>query len=188
MKLIIITGKSGSGKTFVAKKLALELNATHINLDEISHQTLTLKKIKDFVLSEFGQDVFDEFGNIDRKKLGAKAFVNNESLQKLNDKSEKEMEKIIDEKIGSCKDNFLILDYLLLPKMKYFKTADIKILVTSTSQNRKNRIVKRDNISEEYFNIREQNTIDFNENDYNIIIENNENIDFSKLIKTIKAG
>ena len=188
MKLILITGKSGSGKTFIAEKIATILNAKHINLDEISHKTLEMENVKSFVMSEFSIDVFDESGNIDRKNLGKKAFLNPESLQKLNNISEKEMEKLIDSEIKNCKQNYLILDYLLLPKMKYFKSATLKILVTSDIQNRKERIIKRDNISEEYFSVREQNSIEFNKKDYDIVIENNEKIDFEKLINTIKAG
>ena len=154
MKIIVITGKSGSGKTYVASKLASALNAEHLKLDEISHQTLKTETLKNFVAEEFGNEVFDQTGSINRKKLGSIAFLEPEKLNKLNKLSEIEMEKIIDEKIATSNKNVIILDYMLLPKMKYFKMSQIKILVTAESSSRKARILERDGITEEYFESR----------------------------------
>lgn len=187
MKIIIITGKSGSGKTYVATKLAKFLNAKHINLDEISHKTLETETLKSFVLNEFGTSVFDE-NKINRKKLGALAFLDTNKLNKLNALSEQIMNDIIDEEIQNCKNEFVVLDYLLLPKMKYLSLANIKILVKSNDSTRKSRVISRDNISEDYFLSRESHSIEFNETEYDFILNNEQNIDFETLVSKIKAG
>jgi len=70
--------------------------------------------------------------------------------------------------------------------MKYFKMSDCKILIKADTHIRKTRILTRDNISEAYFNSRENNSIEYNESQYDIIIENNHNLDIDKIIKQIK--
>lgn len=185
MKLIIVTGKSGSGKTFVANKLAESLNCPVLSLDEVSHQTLTLKSVKQFVKDTFNESVF-EGDEIDRKKLGAIAFSNPEKLEQLNDVCHQEMLKIIDRKLQDTSAKYFVLDYLLLPQMKYFETAFFKVLVKADNHTRKTRIISRDNITEEYFDSRDNNSIEFNDAHYDYVLENSHNVDLTNLINQIK--
>ena len=185
MKLIIVTGKSGSGKTFVANKIAESLNCPELSLDEISHQTLTIESVKQFVKNTFGDSVFNG-DEINRKKLGTLAFSTPEKLEQLNDICHQEMLKIIDRKLQDTPADYFVLDYLLLPQMKYFETAFFKVLVKANNHTRKTRIISRDNITEEYFNSRDNNSIEFDETDYDCVLENSHNIDLTDLIKQIK--
>lgn len=59
------------------------------------------------------------------------------------------------------KQNTLILEWILLPHSKYWKQCDIKILVTSDDLIRKNKVIERDSISEEYFAKRDSASIDY---------------------------
>lgn len=56
IKVIGITGKSGSGKTTFASLLAKELKCKHIDIDKISHEDI------------FRPEILDESGKLDRKK------------------------------------------------------------------------------------------------------------------------
>ena len=95
------------------------------------------------------------------------------------------MESQIDKILENKAKNY-ILEYLLLPKMKYFKMADCRILIKSDDHLRKSRIIKRDNISEEYFYERENNSIEFDEELFDIIVHNDNNLDLEKLANKIK--
>ena len=60
----------------------------------------------------------------------------------------------------------------MLPHSKYWKMCDSKILVTSDDIDRKNRVIERDNISEEYFNKRDSASIDYSTVQFDYIFEN----------------
>ena len=182
--LILITGKSGSGKTFIANKLAAFLDAEIISIDKISHEAIEEKEVINQIKTQFG-DKFIENNRINRKKLGNFVFKDNNKLEILNSITQPIIEAKID-KILINKSKIYILEYLLLPKMKYFDTADCKILIKANPHFRKTRIIKRDNISEEYFNLREQNSIEFNEELFDIILTNDNNLDIEKLAIEIK--
>ena len=187
MKTIVITGKSGSGKTYVAEKLAAVLDCEILSLDKISHKTLETETLKTFVYNNFGKEVFDENGNIIRKKIGEIAFNNPVLLQKLNNIAEIEMEKIIDNHLSNTPANIVILEYALLPKMKYFSNAMLKILVVANDNIRRSRIIERDNISKDYFEIRDNNSLEYNESDYDFVVSNNETAsNITEVIKQIK--
>jgi dephospho-CoA kinase len=185
MKIIVVTGKSGSGKTYVSNKLASALNCKALDLDQVSHQTLTLDRTKEFVKTTFGDGVF--IGeNIDTKSLGKIAFSNPDLLEKLNDFCHQEMLKIIDNEIAETTTEYIILDYLLLPQMKYFDIAHFKVLVKADGHTRKTRIISRDGISPEYYDSRESNSIDFNESDFDFVLENSSSSNIDELISQIK--
>ena len=58
----------------------------------------------------------------------------------------------------------------------YWNMCDIKILIISNDIKRKEKILKRDNISKEYLEKREQNTLDYSKIKYDYIFNN----DYSK--------
>lgn len=182
--LVLITGKSGSGKTYIANKLAPMLNAEIISIDKLSHKILENDKVINEIKTQFGSD-FIENKVINRKKLGKIVFSDKSKLEILNNIVQPKIEAEID-KITQNKAKIYILDYLLLPKMKYFNLADLRILITANNHIRKTRIIKRDNISEQYYLAREENSIDFNAELFDIIIENNDNINLDKITQQIK--
>ncbi len=91
-----ITGEMGSGKTHVcemmidiAKKHGIDTH--HIDLDSIGHQILEdlkepqYKQIRKIVAETFGNNVKDNNGMINRKKLGDIVFKDDKQLKKLNE-------------------------------------------------------------------------------------------------------
>ena len=98
-----------------------------------------------------------------------------EKLKVLNDVCQKYIEDVVDEKIATSQKKYIILDYSLLEKMKYFSLCDFKVLITANDDTRYSRIIVRDKISKEYLTIREQHSPIFNSANYDEIIENNEN-------------
>ena len=91
----------------------------------------------------------------------------------------------IDKFLENNKDKIIILDWLLLPISKYFDMCDIKILLDIPYEVRKERAMKRDNITEEAFDTREKASIDFDKNAFDYVINDNNPEEIRKLVKLI---
>ncbi|MGE0821498.1 MAG: dephospho-CoA kinase [Candidatus Binatia bacterium] len=84
MKTIGLTGGIGSGKSTVSQLLG-ELGAFIIDADKVGHEIyLPGKEAWKQVTEAFGQDILASDQTIDRKKLGAIVFGNDEARKKLN--------------------------------------------------------------------------------------------------------
>ena len=186
--IIGICGKSGSGKSKIADDLAKELGAIVINFDKISHLSTETDTFKNLVKTKISPDVFDQNGNVLRKKLGEIVFQDKEKLNLINACSEKIMCEIIDKLLEENQKQHIILEYSLLHLMKYFNMCNFKILVTAKEAVRCERVMLRDGISEEYFALRENNSPNYSPSLFNTVIENNTNDDYglNMLVKMIK--
>ncbi|WP_403024993.1 dephospho-CoA kinase [Salinibacterium sp. GXW1014] len=84
MYLIALTGGIASGKSLVASRLR-DLGAVHIDADQLAREVVEpgtdgLREIA----REFGPDVIDSDGALDRAALGARVFGHPEKLAVLN--------------------------------------------------------------------------------------------------------
>jgi len=79
-----LTGGIACGKSNVAALLR-ELGYTVIEADPVAHQLLEPRQpAYAEVVREFGREMLDPEGHIDRKKLGAIVFADSEKLTRLN--------------------------------------------------------------------------------------------------------
>lgn len=182
--IIAITGKSGSGKSYLSEIIAKEIGASHLDIDKISHDVLTLSESKAFLKHEFGNEIFDN-EILNRKKLGKIVFNDKSKLEKLNNFCQSKIEDTLD-KIIKTETRDIILDYALLFLLKQFDACDIKILLKADTSIRLKRVCERENISEEYFLSRDKSISDINENGYDFIFENINDTETKKLIEFIK--
>ena len=99
MKVIGLTGGIGSGKSTVAGYLA-ELGAAVIELDKVGHE-VTRSGSGTFrqVVKEFGREILDAAGEIDRAELAAIVFKDPQALARLNRIIHPAIDKIILERI-----------------------------------------------------------------------------------------
>ena len=81
--IIGLTGSSGSGKSTVAAMFK-RAGCHIVDCDAISKRIDKDARYKALVRENFGDGVFDENGEISRKKLGAIVFGNAELLKKLS--------------------------------------------------------------------------------------------------------
>jgi dephospho-CoA kinase len=165
--IIGITGKSGSGKSTYAQQLAEENGFRVVNIDKISHAIMTLPAIKAKLIAIFGHEVIKD-GEIDRKYIGDLIFTNRHLYKAMSALIWDMMKFRIDHIVSTNKN--IILDWILLPHTHYWKMCDKKILMVADEEDRKNRVMARDNISVEYLNKRDAAGINYDDIEFDQII------------------
>ncbi len=175
MKIIGVTGKSGSGKTTFASKLAEKLNCDYIDIDKISHMPYKKPEIIHILCKEFGNGILDESGNIDREKLGDIVFSKEENMNKLIQITQRDAEQELDTILLRADNKIIVLEWIKLPASKYWQKCSIKILVKTNDTKRKQRVIQRDGISKEYFKKRDSAAIDYEETEFDYIFKNDNN-------------
>lgn len=167
MKLIGITGKSGSGKTTLAKWMADEMEYFLIDVDEIGHKILDKPEVQEKIMKAFGVKV----SSTNRKELGEIVFNNRDKMKEYSDMTYALMCEEIDELLDS--HPYCIIEWILLPKTKYFDMCNIKLLCKRPYENRLKAVKERDSITDEYFEKREKNSIEYDEDMFDKIIITN---------------
>ena len=146
-KKIGLTGGVASGKTTVSdcfKKLGTQV----IDADVISHEvTEPSGSAFDEILSEFGSEILDEKGLINRKKMRVIIF---------NDPSQKKiLENIIHPKvrdemfqrINKSDDHYLIVSVPLLVETGMHQIMDRNLLIDCSEDTQIDRLMHRDKIT-----------------------------------------
>ena len=152
MKIFGLTGKTGAGKSTVASKL--EAMGFYVIDGDLIARNITRKgkpALKELA-KEFGCDIITEDGSLDRKKLASRAFKDKESTARLNDithpiiKDEfiKELQKA---EIEGYKAS--VIDAAALLESSCKDLCEKIIVVTAPEEIRLQRILSRDNITEE---------------------------------------
>lgn len=83
MKKLFIIGGMGAGKS-TARKALVDEGLPYIDLDVVGHEVLKWDIVKEELREAFGDDVFDEDGEVVRRALAAKAFVSPYDTRTLN--------------------------------------------------------------------------------------------------------
>lgn len=182
--LITITGASGSGKSFIANYLTtLNKNIVHLNIDLVGHEVIETEEIKREIVKQFNLEL--DNNKIDRKVLGEIVFNNQYKMQELSNLTWQYMEQKIDEFIKTNQNKIIILDWILIPKTKYFDSSDINILVKADLEERIKRAMLRDNITVAKFEEREKATLNFDEDKFDYVIENESQAKTKVMVKKI---
>ncbi len=169
--LILVTGKSGGGKTTLAEILAKKLNYTHIDIDKIGLSVYEFPDVIEKAKKLFGNEIFEN-GVLNKNKLGQMVFNERDSIKVSNFRALtwKYIDKVIEETLT---DN-AVIEYILLPNTKFWKLNAIKILIKATNnKQRKQNVMIRDNINIKSVETRDKFSIEYDENDFNFIFKNN---------------
>ena len=166
--IIGITGKSGVGKSTYARYIAEEDGFFVVHIDTVSHRILNLPAYKAKLRDMFGNEIVGK--SVDRKRLGDLIFTNRHLYKELSELIWKEMKNQIDYILS--KHENVILDWILLPHTHYWKMCDKKILIVADEDERKRKVMARDNISAEYLNKRDAASINYDNIEFDEVIEN----------------
>lgn len=183
--LISIVGKSNSGKSYISRTLMNYSKHIHVlDIDKIGHEVLTHEDVILKLVEAFGSSILEN-GRVVRKRLSKIVFNSSIAMDKLTDITWEAMEKIIDAFILAHEEEIVILDWLLLPKTKYFNLSDFRILVTASYETRLKRAIIRDNITKEAFDSRDNAGLDFNPNDFTYVINTEDEKNVEKEVRLI---
>ncbi len=178
--VIGVTGGIGCGKSTFSSILSQKLSAPILDADKIAREAMNSKEIVTKLCTFFSKDIFDEAGNIDRKKVAKIAFTDQARLKKLNSIIHPYVMKEIEEQINKLlfQNDFIIVD-VPLPNDDFKRLCDTIITVWADLNLRIKRISDRSNLSYEEIikRIKKQMPQEDYEALANYVIYNNSSID-----------
>lgn len=157
MKIIGLTGPTGSGKSTVAT-VAEENGFFVINCDSTAREvTEPNSPLLPLLCEAFGEGILFADGTLNRKELAKRAFCSKKNTELLNSI----MLPFIAERIKDIIENlsadgveFVLLDAPTLFESGLDSICDLCLAVLCPENIRKKRIIERDNLTEEQANIR----------------------------------
>lgn len=151
MKILGITGSSGSGKSSVCKIIQKSVKAQIIDADKIAKELQDERTEYYYkIIETFGQDILDKDKNIIRKKLAEIIFKDENQKLKLDKLTFKYVVDEIKRQIEIYKQenlDYIIIDAPTLIEANMNNIFDYIIAVIATKENKLARICERDNIS-----------------------------------------
>ncbi len=150
MKIIGLTGPTGSGKSALSK-IAERLNFSIIDCDKVAREVSNETEIINKLVDAFGKNII-ESGELNRKALARVAFATKEKTELLNSIMLPEISKKIEEIVNTLKvagKEYILLDAPTLYESGIDKKCDAVIAVLADEKVRKQRIIARDNLTEQ---------------------------------------
>ncbi|PWM80090.1 MAG: dephospho-CoA kinase [Clostridium sp.] len=152
MKIIGITGNSGSGKSTISKLISKNYEAKIIDADKIAKEmTKNNGEYLQAIRQAFGNEVIKN-NELDRKKLADIVFLNRAEKEKLDGLTFEHVVEEIKKELEANQNldyQYIILDVPLLFESKLDKLCDYTIGVIAPKTEKIKRICKRDKLSKE---------------------------------------
>ena len=150
--VIGLTGSIGTGKSEAARQLEA-LGASIISADQVGHEAYTPNtEAWEQVVAAFGDDILQDDGEIDRRKLGAVVFSDPGQLEKLNQIMHPRMARMVADKIEELRDQgveVVVVEAALLFEAGWDSFVEEVWVTDSTEQVVIERLKQRNGMSEE---------------------------------------
>ena len=148
-----LTGGIGSGKSTASNFFEL-FGSFVINADEEAKKILsTNETVQHELISEFGTDIIDVSGEINKAKLARVAFQDEDHQQRLNSVIHPYIYNSIDDHFNDVlidgKFDIFIIDGALIFESGYDVHMDYIVVVTALLRNRMERALARQTLSRE---------------------------------------
>lgn len=156
MPVIGLTGNIGSGKSTVARRLE-SLGAKVIDADRVAREVVRAgtPALKDIV-KNFGPEVLNTDGTLDRKKMGAIVFADPRARARLNEITHPRIKDAIYREIEkhrssakprTCKEKVLVIDAPLLIETGIHHDVDEVWVVKINEDKQVERLAERDGLT-----------------------------------------
>lgn len=154
-QVIGITGGIGCGKSVVMDILKNEYGAFVILADTVGHELMKPGAVNyNGIVNQFGKEILDKDGEIDRKKLGAIVFGNQENLTALNQITHpniiNDIKNRIEESLNDSSIPFVCLESAILLDTDLYKLCDTILYVYAAEKVRIERLMAGRGYTEEY--------------------------------------
>lgn len=153
MLRIGLTGGIGSGKSTASQHFE-SLGAYVMNADvEAKNLIDTKETVQHELISEFGTDIIDGTGKVNKQKLARVAFQDEDHLYRLNSVVHPYIYDLIDQEFNQVlnvgKHGLFIVDGALIFESGYDAHLDYVIVVTAQLKHRMERALSRQTLSRE---------------------------------------
>ena len=186
MKIIGLTGGIGSGKSTVLALFEEFGVATYTADIEAKKLMKSDSALKNQIIKLFGEQAYDQ-GELNKTYLASVVFNNAEKLNALNALVHPKVREDFQNFIKKIKGEFVIYEAAILFESGSDKLCDYIITVTSSYENKIDRIMKRDGVSEAQIleRMKNQSTDDLKIKKSNFVIRNNNLADTKCQVLTI---
>ena len=150
--LVGLTGGVGTGKSMVSRMFR-DLGCLIIDADLLAREVGEPgEPAYDKIVAEFGKQILEADGRIDRKKLGALVFADPAKRKRLEEFTHPEIRQrqagILAELLTEGFEGLVIFDAALLLETGGAKNMDRLIVVYASEATQLRRLILRDNLSE----------------------------------------
>ena len=151
MLILGLTGNIGCGKSSLSKIL-MQNNIDVIDADIISRNIFEDKELLNLVFENFGENIKNLDGSLNRKALGNIVFNDDQKLVILNGLTHPKIKEKILNKIDEIRNigkSLVVIDAALLIEGGYLDILDKLIVITCKESIQISRIQLRDNLTKE---------------------------------------
>lgn len=149
-KTVALTGKTGAGKSTVSDYLRKK-GAYIIDGDIIAREVLkTDENLLGELCRKFGEDILNSDKTLNRRALAEKAFSSAEKIELLNSVMHPAINNEIQRKTDEAFEKYdvVIVDAAAIIESGFADKCDLLVTVHAPEDVRKERIIKRDNMTE----------------------------------------
>lgn len=151
MLILGLTGNIGCGKSSLSKIL-MQNNIDVIDADIISRNIFEDKELLNLVFENFGENIKNLDGSLNRKALGNIVFNDDQKLVILNGLTHPKIKEKILNKINEIRNigkSLVVIDAALLIEGGYLDILDKLIVISCKESIQISRIQLRDNLTKE---------------------------------------
>jgi dephospho-CoA kinase len=160
MLKIGLTGGIGSGKTIVAT-IFETIGVPVYHADREAKKLLLNEDVKKELLDQFGENIFEADGQVDRKILGELVFNDTSALEKLNKLIHPLVKTDFDEWLNKNSTSpYVIHEAAILFESGFNRYFDKVITVDAPLELCVSRVISRDRVSRQQVVVRMQNQWD----------------------------
>lgn len=161
MKKIGITGNIGSGKSYVCK-IFEKLGIPVFYSDDETKKLYLIPSVKELIVNRFGQEVYFDDGTLNKKLLSYHLFKNEEAMKFIESVLYPALNQHFDQWCGQQTSPYVLYESAILFEKNYEKFFDKIIFVSAPEDIRLQRVMLRDDCSEE--NVRSRMRLQLSEN------------------------